>query len=86
MSIKESIVLAPESAGYELKLLRQRREITVGRIAYEVGISRSSVYRFEHGIRRIPSHVLVRWANYLGYDVQLAFKSRAGAHSHRKTT
>lgn len=70
------ITLVPENAGYELRLIRQRRDITVGRIAYEIGISRSSVYRAENGITAIPTDVFVRWASYLGYDVQLVIRNR----------
>jgi len=65
------ITITPGSAGYELRLLRQRREITVGRIAYELRISRSSVFRYESGIRTIPIDVFVRWADYLGYKTRL---------------
>lgn len=72
------ITLVPENAGYELRLIRQRRDITVGRIAYEIGISRSSVYRYENGVVPIPTDVFVRWAGYLGYDVQLVIRNGNG--------
>jgi len=51
----------------ELKKQRKKAKISQGEMAERLKVSRSTIYRFEHGTMDLPSAKLIAYANSVGY-------------------
>ena len=57
--------------GKRLKRLREEAEVTQTKVAASIGVTQSTINRYEHGLSEAPYHVLVWYADT--FDVSLDY-------------
>lgn len=52
-----------------LTQIRRSNKITQSDVAYNIGVTPLTLGRYERGIRDMPSSILVKYVEYLGYKL-----------------
>lgn len=71
-------MIVAENVGQMLAKARQEAQMSTRQVGQLVGVTHPRVLAVEKSASRVEVHTLVRYAEAMGYDVELQFKPKKG--------